>query len=246
MSKRSPVRPTTNQRLMFIINWCSCMYSTVQNLFLDKYPQTAKHCTVTIRKTHCRYSTHITGMNSIFNKGWALQELSCSHLLILNLNRFQMEYDLQMNLEAQKTEYRISSTVSGEQRLINYLWGNTSRFLLRTRTYKIICYWSTSQAKSNQGTFCIFLREREGGRGGREMQRNKRFSFSQGGAKKRIPAQQRMKSYRILLDISVGSMCQCLTNLGVKNFFLMSDQNLPSLCLKPSPQVLSLYLYIST
>ena len=40
--------------------------------------------------------------------------------------------------------------------------------------------------------------------------------------------------------VSLGSLGQGLTTLRVKNFFLISDLNLPSFSLKPSPLVLSL------
>jgi len=38
---------------------------------------------------------------------------------------------------------------------------------------------------------------------------------------------------------SLGNLGQCLTTLSVKNFSLLSSVNLPSLCLKPLPLVLS-------
>ena len=38
---------------------------------------------------------------------------------------------------------------------------------------------------------------------------------------------------------SLGSLCQCLTTLMVKNFFLISHLNLPSFSLEPFPLVLS-------
>ena len=38
---------------------------------------------------------------------------------------------------------------------------------------------------------------------------------------------------------SLGNLCQCLTNLIIKNFFLISTPNLPCLSLKPFPLVLS-------
>ena len=34
---------------------------------------------------------------------------------------------------------------------------------------------------------------------------------------------------------SLGNLCQCLTTLMVKNFFLISNVNLPSFTLKPLP-----------
>jgi len=42
------------------------------------------------------------------------------------------------------------------------------------------------------------------------------------------------------LTTSSGNQCQCFTTLIVKNFFLMSSLNLPSLSLKPLPLVLLL------
>ena len=38
---------------------------------------------------------------------------------------------------------------------------------------------------------------------------------------------------------SLGNLCQCLTSLIVKNFFPMSNLNLPSFSVKPFPLVLS-------
>ena len=43
---------------------------------------------------------------------------------------------------------------------------------------------------------------------------------------------------------SLGSLCQCLTALWVKNFFLTSNLNLPSFSLKPFPLVLSLSAHV--
>jgi len=41
---------------------------------------------------------------------------------------------------------------------------------------------------------------------------------------------------------SLGNLGQCLTTLMVKNFFLISDLNLPSFALELSPLVLSLHI----
>ena len=38
---------------------------------------------------------------------------------------------------------------------------------------------------------------------------------------------------------SLSNLCQCITALAVKNFFLISQQNLPSFSLKPFPLVMS-------
>ena len=38
---------------------------------------------------------------------------------------------------------------------------------------------------------------------------------------------------------SLGNLCQCLTTLSIKHFFLMSNQNLSSFSVKPFPLVLS-------
>ena len=41
---------------------------------------------------------------------------------------------------------------------------------------------------------------------------------------------------------SLGSLCQCLTTLMVKNFFLISNLDLPSFSFEPFPLVLSLHI----
>ena len=41
---------------------------------------------------------------------------------------------------------------------------------------------------------------------------------------------------------SLGNLCQCLTTIMVKNFFLIPKLNLPSFILKPLTLVLSLHL----
>ena len=38
---------------------------------------------------------------------------------------------------------------------------------------------------------------------------------------------------------SLGNLCQCLTTLIIRNFFPTSSLNIPSLSLKPFPQILS-------
>jgi len=43
---------------------------------------------------------------------------------------------------------------------------------------------------------------------------------------------------------SLGNLGQCLTTLRVKNFFLVSNLNLPSFSLKPLPLVLSLHALV--
>jgi len=45
---------------------------------------------------------------------------------------------------------------------------------------------------------------------------------------------------------SLGKLCQCLTTLIVKNFFLTSSLNLPSLSSKPSSLVLSLHTLVKS
>jgi len=43
---------------------------------------------------------------------------------------------------------------------------------------------------------------------------------------------------------ALGNLCQGLTTLRGKNFFLISNPNLPSFSLKPSPLVLSLHALV--
>jgi len=45
---------------------------------------------------------------------------------------------------------------------------------------------------------------------------------------------------------SLGNLCQCLNTLTVKNFFLVSNLNLPSVSLKPLPLVLSLHALVKS
>jgi len=45
---------------------------------------------------------------------------------------------------------------------------------------------------------------------------------------------------------SLRNLCQCLTTLTVKNFFLLSYLNLPSFILKPLPLVLSLCALVTS
>jgi len=45
---------------------------------------------------------------------------------------------------------------------------------------------------------------------------------------------------------SLGSLCQCLTTLMGKNFFLISHLNLPSFSLEPFPLVLSLHTLVKS
>jgi len=45
---------------------------------------------------------------------------------------------------------------------------------------------------------------------------------------------------------SLGNLCQCLTTLMVKNFFLISSLNLPSFSLEPFPLVLSLHSLVKS
>jgi len=45
---------------------------------------------------------------------------------------------------------------------------------------------------------------------------------------------------------SLGSLGQCLTTLMVKNFFLISNLNLPSFSLEPFPLVLSLHTLVKS
>jgi len=45
---------------------------------------------------------------------------------------------------------------------------------------------------------------------------------------------------------SLGNLCQCLTTLIVKNFFLMASTNLPSFSSKPLPLGLSLQTLVKS
>jgi len=45
---------------------------------------------------------------------------------------------------------------------------------------------------------------------------------------------------------SLENLCQCLITLRAKNFFLVSNLNLPSFSLKPSPLVLSLHALVKS
>jgi len=45
---------------------------------------------------------------------------------------------------------------------------------------------------------------------------------------------------------SLGNLCQCLTTLMMKNFFLISHLNLPSFSLQPFPLVLSLHTLVKS
>jgi len=45
---------------------------------------------------------------------------------------------------------------------------------------------------------------------------------------------------------AVGNLCQGLTTLRVKNFFLIANLNLPSFSLKPLPLVLSLHALVKS
>jgi len=45
---------------------------------------------------------------------------------------------------------------------------------------------------------------------------------------------------------SLGNLCQCFTTLTVKNFFLISNLNLPSFILQPFPLVLSLHTLVKS
>jgi len=45
---------------------------------------------------------------------------------------------------------------------------------------------------------------------------------------------------------SLGNLCQCFIALSVKNFFLVSNLNLPSFSLKPLPLVLSLHALVKS
>jgi len=44
----------------------------------------------------------------------------------------------------------------------------------------------------------------------------------------------------------LGNLCQCFTTLMVKNFFLISNLNLPSSSLDPFPLVLSLHTLVKS
>jgi len=45
---------------------------------------------------------------------------------------------------------------------------------------------------------------------------------------------------------SLGNLCQCFTILMVKNFFLVSNLNLPSFSLQPFPLVLSVHTLVKS